>query len=240
MCFNYIFFLIFFKFVGGGVSVSALLMLGLVVFAGVWRLRWSRRARARFLDRYPYKAMLDFRLAQRRPELFEAQRQQVLEGLRVYFHLCNSAGRNMISMPSQAVDDAWHEFILFTRRYARFCQRGFGRFLHHTPAEAMSSPTQASDGLKRVWRLSCRREGIDPANPSRLPLLFALDAGLGISGGFVYKLDCMAKGETGTGFCASHIGGCGGGCAGGGSGDSGDSGDGGSGCGGGCGGGGGD
>lgn len=230
-------------------SFPVLLVLGVVVLAGMWRLRWSKRARARFIDRYPYQAMLDFRLAQRRPELSAAQRQQVLEGLRVYFQLCNRAGRNMVSMPSQAVDDAWHEFILFTRRYARFCQRGFGKFLHHTPAEAMSSPTQASDGLKRAWRLSCRREGIDPVNPARLPLLFALDVQLGLSDGFVYKLDCMAKGETGTGFCASHIGGCGGGCAGGGSGDgnsgdsggSGGSGDGGgSGCGGGCGGGGGD
>jgi hypothetical protein len=138
-------------------------------------------------------------------------------------------------MPSQAVDDAWHEFILFTRQYAQFCRSAFGRFLHHTPAEAMRSPTQASDGIKRTWRLACAGEGIDPERPQRLPRLFAMDAALLIAGGFIYQLDCLAAGcdgAMGAGFCASHIG-CGSGC----SGDSGSSdGDGGSGCGGGCGG----
>lgn len=135
-------------------------------------------------------------------------------------------------MPSQVVDDAWHEFILFTRQYDQYCRKAFGRFLHHTPAEAMSSPTQASQGLRRAWRLACRREGIDPQNPERLPRLFALDNRLGIAGGFVYHLDCMAARQAGdaSGYCASHIG-CGG------SGSDGCSGDSGSGCGGGCGGG---
>ena len=35
--------------------------------------------------------------------------------------------------PALAVDLAWHEFILFTRRYATFCQDKFGRFIHHSP-----------------------------------------------------------------------------------------------------------
>jgi hypothetical protein len=77
-------------------------------------------------------------------------------------------------MPSQVVDDAWHEFILFTRQYQQFCERGLGRFLHHTPAEAMRSPTDAQDGIKRAWRLACRRDGIDPKAPQSLPLLLRL------------------------------------------------------------------
>ncbi|WP_409559322.1 glycine-rich domain-containing protein, partial [Accumulibacter sp.] len=131
--------------------------------------------------------------------------------------------------------DAWHEFILFTRQYQQFCDRGLGRFLHHTPAEAMRQPTDAQDGIKRAWRLSCKRQAINPQAPQSLPLLFALDAMLGISGGFGYQLDCLAAAKVGAGapFCAGHIG-CGGGCSGGGS-DS----DGGDSCGDGCGGGGG-
>ncbi len=205
----------------------------------VWRKR-QVAGRQDFIDNYAYARHLDARLAMRRPELDAAQRARVLAGLVDYFHLCNQAGRRMVSMPSQAVDDAWHEFILFTRQYDQFCRKAFGRFLHHTPAEAMSSPTQASNGLKRAWRLACAREGINPREPERLPRLFALDAALGLSGGFLYSLNCLAAGQTGTGYCASHIG-CGGGC----SGDSGSSsgsdggsdggGDGG-GCGGGCGG----
>lgn len=28
----------------------------------------------------------------------------------------------------------WHNFILFTREYAAFCTKYFGRFVHHQPA----------------------------------------------------------------------------------------------------------
>ena len=210
-----------------------------LIFAAVaiWR-RARRKHGEQFIDTCPYQRFLDKRLAAKRPELTPAQREIVFDGLKEYFHLCNIAGRNMVAMPSQVVDDAWHEFILFTRQYRRFCDRAFGRFLHHTPAEAMASPTVAQAGIKRAWRLACAREGIDPKTPSRLPLLFAIDGVLGIANGFRYQLDCMATGKaaagtTGGDFCASHIG-CSSGC----SGDSGSSdGDGGSGCGGGCGGG---
>ena len=80
----------------------------------------------------------------------------------------------------------------------------------------MASPTAASDGIKRAWRLACARENIDPKKPDRLPRLFALDSALLIAGGFIYQLDCLAagrEGAMGSGFCASHIG-CGGGCSG--------------------------
>lgn len=215
----------------------------LLIAAVLWR-NWSRQRRDSYIAAFPYRRMLDQRLAARRPELSEAQRSEVFAALLDYFAICNKAGRRMVAMPSQAVDDAWHEFILFTRQYRRFCDRAFGRFLHHTPAEAMASPTVAQEGIKRAWRLACAREAIDPKAPSRLPLLFAIDASLGIADGFRYRLDCMAAGKaasgtTGGDFCASHIG-CSSGCSGDsgssdGSGDS--SGDGGSGCGGGCGGG---
>ena len=35
--------------------------------------------------------------------------------------------------PSEPVDKVWHEFILFTREYARFCENHFDRFIHHSP-----------------------------------------------------------------------------------------------------------
>lgn len=210
-------------------------LIGGLLLAGAFLLwqRWHRSVQARYIANFPLHSLLDTRLAARRPELDAAQRTAVLDALRDYFIFCHQAGRRMLAMPSQAVDDAWHEFILFTRQYDSFCRHAFGRFLHHTPAEAMSSPTQASNGIKRAWRLACRHEGINPRQPERLPRLFALDTTLGIAGGFVYQLDCMAArhGGDGTGYCASHIG-CGGG-DGGSDGSSGDSGDGG---GGGCGG----
>ncbi|WP_434735483.1 glycine-rich domain-containing protein [Candidatus Accumulibacter necessarius] len=196
--------------------VILLMVIGLIAAAIVW-WRALIRQREGFIDRYPYAKFLDRRLAARRPELSEAQRELVFDGLREYFQLCRESRKRLVAMPSQVVDDAWHEFILFTRQYQQFCERGLGRFLHHTPAAAMRSPTDAQDGIKRAWRLACQRDGIDPQSPQSLPLLFALDAMLGIAGGFVYQLDCLAavQAGAGTGFCAGHIGCGGGGCSGG-------------------------
>ncbi len=36
-------------------------------------------------------------------------------------------------MPSRAVDEAWHGLILCTARYAAFCSKAYGEFLHHHP-----------------------------------------------------------------------------------------------------------
>lgn len=40
-----------------------------------------------------------------------------------------------VPMLSRAVDEVWHATLLFTRLYADLCERVFGSFLHHDPAE---------------------------------------------------------------------------------------------------------
>ena len=37
--------------------------------------------------------------------------------------------------PSLIVDLGWHEFILFTKTYEKFCSKELGKFIHHTPDE---------------------------------------------------------------------------------------------------------
>jgi len=37
--------------------------------------------------------------------------------------------------PSVKVDLAWHEFLLFTRRYFDFCERNYGKMIHHEPSD---------------------------------------------------------------------------------------------------------
>lgn len=216
-----------------------LILFVLLVVAGgiIWRLitKAKQRQQLAFLEHCPLPSMIGHRWQQKHPHLDAPQIELVYRALRDYFHICNRAGRRMVSMPSQVVDDAWHEFILSTRAYHSFCNEAFGRFLHHTPAEAMASPTSAQEGIKQAWRLACEREGIDPHNPARLPLLFAIDGQLKIANGFTYTLNCRDAQSQANGnnpYCGSHIG-CGGGCAGdSGCGDTGGD----SGCGGGCGG----
>jgi hypothetical protein len=212
----------------------------LLALALVLGLAWgmgraaARRRRTTFIDDYVFHPAVFNKFRAVRPGLTEAQEELVFAALREYFHLCNRAGRRMVAMPSQVVDDAWHAFILYTRAYEQFCRGALGRFLHHTPAEAMAAPTMAQDSIKRAWRLACAHDGIDPKKPARLPLLFAIDGELDIPDGFRYTLNCMTgKGTQNAGYCASHIG-CGGGCGGdgGGSDGVGCGGDGGGGCGG--------
>ena len=173
-----------------------------------------------YISKYIFPVFLTQKLQQQYPQLTREQLDLVVKGLRQYFLMCCKAEKKLVAMPSQVVDDLWHQFILHTRAYQVFCRKGFGRFLHHTPAEAMTSKQDAPDSIKRAWRLACKIDGIDPKKPERLPLIFALDAMLAIPNGFNYALDCThsRKGE----YCASHIG-CGGGCSGS-SGCSGDSG----------------
>ncbi len=40
---------------------------------------------------------------------------------------------NVTLTPSLLVDLAWHEFILFTKTYEKFCTQKFDRFIHHSP-----------------------------------------------------------------------------------------------------------
>jgi hypothetical protein len=179
------------------------------------------RNRLKFIQSYEFSEALRTKFRASRSSLDTDQQEMVFTALQDYFYLCNQAGRSMVSMPSQIVDDAWHEFILFTKDYDDFCSNAFGRFLHHTPAEAMETPLQAQDGIKRSWRLACRKEGINPNQPDRLPPIFAIDGLLNIENGFTYSLDCSADlskdDNAATGvhptYCATHIG-CGSGCMG--------------------------
>lgn len=38
-----------------------------------------------------------------------------------------------IDDPLLIIDEMWHEFILVTRDYTRFCDSMFGRYIHHAP-----------------------------------------------------------------------------------------------------------
>jgi hypothetical protein len=180
--------------------VIAMLFITVILF--VLRQIAVAKKRTKIIDQFNFPDKVSQQLIEKYPHLTNKQVKLVITGLREYFHICNMAGKQSVSMPSQAVDVVWHEFILFTKMYERFCNKAFGRFLHHTPAEAMQSKKLAQEGIKLAWKLSCKRENIDPHSPSRLPLLFAIDAQLAIPDGFKYSRNCNKNDD----YCASHIG----------------------------------
>jgi hypothetical protein len=181
----------------------------LVVLALVWRaLRRARRAD--FIRQYTLPQGLFEKLRARHPQLTLKDCQLVAQALRQFF-LAYLAGRlRPVAMPSQVVDDLWHEFILYTRNYQVFCDQAFGAFMHHTPAVAMGGEKRSNEGLRRCWWHCCRAENINPAQPTRLPLLFAIDTKLHIVGGFRYAPDCgplRAQQGDGGGAVVIHCGG---------------------------------
>jgi hypothetical protein len=109
-------------------------------------------------------------------------RELVDEGLRQWLRCCAAALRDkqVIGMPSHAVDEAWHGFILCTARYAAFCDRAYGRFLHHhpdggAPRNARAAADPMSEQLRRTviaWSMV--------AEPGERCVLWDLDAHVGV------------------------------------------------------------
>jgi hypothetical protein len=172
-----------------------------VVLLGISLALWQQRRIARretFIRNYELPRGLFDNLRKRRPELDLKDCQLTANALRQFFLAYLKSGRKYVSMPSQVADDLWHEFILFTRNYDAFCKGAFGGFLHHTPAVSVGSGDRADDGLHTTWWHACKEDHINPRAPTRLPLLFALDAKLGVADGFTYALDCKAAQVTRT------------------------------------------
>jgi hypothetical protein len=183
-----------------------LAFISIVVAATLYR-KWAHLRRAEFIRTYRWTAGLLARLEKHRPGLARKDSALVSRGLRQFFIAYLTSGKRFVSMPSQVADDLWHEFILYTREYDAFCRRAFGEFLHHTPAVVLSEHRKSNEGLRRVWWYCCKYESIDPVNPTRLPLLFALDAKLNIPDGFVYHPRCeeLRKSGTGVTYCGGDF-----------------------------------
>lgn len=165
----------------------------LLIAAGKILASYRRLRRAEFIRHNPWPPGLLDKLKAQHPSFARKEAALVSQGLRQFFLAYLNSGRRDVAMPSQVADDLWHEFILYTRDYGRFCAQAFGGFLHHTPAVVLrEGQRRNNEALRRVWWHCCKDENIDPRRPSRLPLLFALDTKLNIPNGYRYAPDCEA------------------------------------------------
>lgn len=193
-------------------------LIGLIMLVAVLCLSWRRYRRyqqqqqQKLIAEYRFHPAIMRKVQQRYPHLDAGDLVMVEEALRDYFRMCLRGGRQAVAMPSQVVDVAWHEFILFTRAYQAFCQQALKRFLHHTPTEAMLSRRTAQGAIKRAWRLACAIQNQHPAISTPMPLIFAIDERLNIEDGFRYYPNCDQR-PGNDGYCTSHIG-CSSGCSG--------------------------
>jgi len=58
-----------------------------------------------------------------------------------YLYICRQARKIKIPIsPSIVIDDSWHNFILFTKKYAQFCEEYVVEFIHYIPDTGNSNP----------------------------------------------------------------------------------------------------
>jgi hypothetical protein len=75
---------------------------------------------------------------QKEEGISETEAQQMVQDMLMFLFLCGTSPEPCA--PSQMIDVAWHNFILFTREYREFCQHYFDRFIDHTPNEPDAAP----------------------------------------------------------------------------------------------------
>lgn len=186
------------------ISIIIIVSLALIAIKIDYTLSKRHLKREEYINKLEYSDILFIRLKKYYTELNDKQINQIIDNLKSFFLLVLNNKGKQVAMPSQAVDVAWHEFILCTKDYADFCQKAFGKFLHHTPTERMNSSTDATDGIINTWKLACEYEDIDPENPSKIPDIFTIDSELNIKNGFHYVFDCDTI-DGNNKYCVAHI-----------------------------------
>jgi hypothetical protein len=123
------------------------------------------------ISRYPDAALWEPALRFEAPYLIEkllknhiAQTQAEAEALfaevKRYLVLCHLDSGAPWDMYSTRVDEAWHQFVLFTRQYMEFCQRFFGKFSHHNPSNAPTVAEVSHENPSTFGGFSCRYEEV--------------------------------------------------------------------------------
>jgi hypothetical protein len=109
-------------------------------------------------------------------------RALVETGLRQWLRCCAPALRDnqVIGMPSRAVDEAWHGLILCTARYSAFCDKAYGKFLHHHPEGSATADTPgAADPVDEQLRRTVVAWSL-VAQPGEQCVLWDLDERVGV------------------------------------------------------------
>jgi hypothetical protein len=67
--------------------------------------------------------------------------QALFAEVKKYIVLIRSDETTLWDMYSLRIDEVWHQFILFTHEYFKYCHRFFGGYIPHSPSNAPPSAT---------------------------------------------------------------------------------------------------
>lgn len=83
---------------------------------------------------------------------------QIAEGLYKKFLTLRLLDKDAILVPTEVIDEYWHQHILDTRKYQADCNQLFGGMLHHDPyfglkdEEERQLNLQAFENTQRLWQ----------------------------------------------------------------------------------------
>jgi hypothetical protein len=63
-----------------------------------------------------------------------------------------------------AMDEMWHNFILFTKEYTKYCESLYGHYLHHTPAVGEDDESISEDLLRENLLYIEKHLGLEVVN----------------------------------------------------------------------------
>lgn len=90
-----------------------------------------RSRRVRRIESYAFPPALVRKLSERDPAVSHSRAEAAVEELREWF--VGRAEHTILPPPTGLADLAWREFILMTKKYREFCDRGFGGYVHYPP-----------------------------------------------------------------------------------------------------------
>ena len=92
---------------------------------------------------------------QKELNLNEREGNLLLRDLLMFLFICGTNTTQKRYSPPKNIDEAWHIFLLFTKEYAKFCEKYFGHFLHHNP---FTKATRMAESRKVVPILPVAQE----------------------------------------------------------------------------------
>lgn len=90
-------------------------------------------------------------------ELTREQAEDAFMDMKQYLYLAGTRRGGDFSPQSEIVDEAWHNFMLFSLDYQNFCMKYFGRFIHHQPFNS-SQPVECDGRGVRNTKLALKQE----------------------------------------------------------------------------------
>lgn len=89
------------------------------------------------------------KVRQELPSVTDKYLEEGIENLKRYYtvRLLDPENNHGVSVP---VDVFWHTHVLFTRDYFDFCDKVFGRYIHHTPIDR--DDREAFEKVREIYK----------------------------------------------------------------------------------------